>query len=124
MASHRQERQVMPTFNQADALNDLAKKRKKDQIAKFEKVVMAESDAQRIILWAELPETRIIRENFKVAEDRMLKVLKDNKWTEAEGRGLCYALNYVGILEELIRSANRLFAKTQTYKQKLKESGE
>jgi len=111
----------MPVFNQAEALNELAKKRKKDQVAKFEKVVLAESDAQQIMLWAEEPITKIVRENFKFAEKKILKELKSNKWTEAEGRGLCYALEYMGILEEIIGSAQKLFSKTQTYKQKLNE---
>ena len=100
--------------NQAEALTYL--KRQEKNV--FADLLKAESELLEFLTWAELPMSKKIRERFIKFEGKIFKIFKDNKWTEAEGRGIAYLFQFTGILEEMVKTYREKFNQIQQRKQK------
>ena len=86
---------------------------------KREGIERALGEAQSILVWAELPETKRVRNLMKKLEEPYIKILKKNQWKdEAQGRGLCYLWNYLGFLEELIEASRERVQNIRLKKEK------
>ena len=69
---------------------------------------LSESEALGIIQWADLPGTKKFRKFLALQETVVDKQLKANDWDFETGRGLCFLLIYLGLLDRFIGEAERV----------------
>jgi hypothetical protein len=105
--------------NQADAARRFAQARRKE----FINLATEEQGVVDVINWGELPATRKVRDAFLDMDAKFLRRLKRNavgekQWSEAEGRALAIALEYTGLLEDMLGQAKKRLLLIQQKKQK------
>lgn len=100
--------------NQAEAITYAHRKERE----KFREFLVAETELIEILSWAELPTTKKVVKAFTQFEERIWKKLKACQWTEAEGKGLVFLLNYAGLLQETIGDCKKTYQNLQVKKQK------
>jgi|GEM_PF-3455282 len=74
---------------------------------------LTETEVVGIIQWADLPETKKFRKFITTQEAVVDKKLRANDWDFETGRGLCFLLNYLGILDRYVGGAKRVHKKIQ-----------
>lgn len=105
--------------NQADAARHFAEARRKEII----NLIKEESGVVELINWGNLPITKKLREAFRAMDAKILRRLKrnaigDKRWSEEEGRALAIALEYAGLIEDVLDQAQKRFLLIQQKKQK------
>lgn len=102
-------------YNQAEAMTYL--KHEQDKLRELY-LVKAESEAIQFLEWASLPQTKKIREVFSKFENKVLKVFKQNKWTEAEGHGIAYLFQFTSLIEDIIAETEKQLSQLRQKQQK------
>lgn len=94
-------------------------KRQKD--AAFAALLKAEGEINAVLQWADLPTTKKIRAAFGDFKNGVIKIFKQNKWTEGEGRGLAFVLQFADLLEDEIKKAQNKLARIRQQQEKEKQ---
>jgi thioesterase domain-containing protein len=94
-------------MNQAEALNSQVRSIEREKRAIFNKLMEVEGEVVAFLTWVDAPSGQKVIGAFADFKDKILRVFKANKWTEAEGRGIAFLLQFVDILPEMKKDAEK-----------------